>query len=147
MNFDRFYSLYPRKVGRLDAENAWRQMTAKYDATAIIEGAKKFAAWCVSEGKEVRYIPHPATWLRGGRWMDGELQETIKPEAGECLMRKVRDLNELRAALVKQYGSIPPNLAPQMNRAKSLADVDEFLRNKLVPNLPANVTQMRKAGA
>lgn len=133
--FERFYGAYPRKVGRLDAEKAWNQMIKRYDAEAIISGAEKFARECANEGRDKQYIPHPSSWLRAGRWMDGEYQETIKPKANEYLMRKVANLDELKALIVKQYGSIPPNLAPEINRAKSLADVSEVLRNKLVPNI------------
>lgn len=142
--FEKFYSVYPRKIARLDAEKAWRQMSRQYDPEKIIDGAEKFARLCDAEAKEKQYIPYPASWLRAGRWMDGDLQETIVPQKSECLMRKVATLDELKASLVKQHGGIPANLAIEINRAKSLADVSEFLRNRLVPNL--NVIPLRKEG-
>jgi hypothetical protein len=129
--FDEFYRAYPRKVGRLDAEKAWRQMTAKYDANAIIDGAKKFAAWCISEGKEARYIPHPATWLRAGRWMDGELHETIKPEP---VVRPAQTVAEVLAF----YKAAGKPITPEIECAKSVEDLPVFARM-----VPANVFPMK----
>ena len=109
---------------------------------AIVAGAEKFARLMIAEGKEPQYIPYPATWLRAGRWMDGELQETIKPVASEIPVRKVESLAELRAALMDKHGHIPPNLAPTLDRAKTLADVPEFLRNTMV--LKSNIARLRQ---
>lgn len=136
--FDEFYRIYPRKIARLDAEKAWKQMLSRgYDAEAIIEGAKKFARVVASEGTDQCYVPYPASWLRAGRWMDGELQETIVPKASETLFRKVESLDELKHAIASRHGGqIPANLQLDFARAKTLEDVPSFLRNTLVPKAP-----------
>lgn len=131
--FERFYSIYPRKVARLDAEKAWKQMTRSYDPEAIIAGAEKFARQCANEGKEKEFIPYPASWLRAGRWMDGELNETVKPTEAEIMVRKVETLDELRAWLMERHGKIPSNLALEIDKARSLDDLSHFLRNTIVP--------------
>jgi hypothetical protein len=43
----------------------------------IIDGAKRFADFCQSEGTEQRYIPHAATWLNNERWED-ELTPSVQ---------------------------------------------------------------------
>lgn len=70
MTFDDFWAVYPRRVAKLRARKAWKKATEEYSADDIIEGAKWFAAICASEGKEAQFIPHPATWLNDGRWLD-----------------------------------------------------------------------------
>jgi len=144
--FKTFYSVYPRKKEPLEAEKAFKQMMAKgYDPQKMIEGARKFAAECHAEGRDTKFMPYPASWLRAGGFLEYD-QETIVPAKSECLMRKVRDLDELKEVLKASHsGAIPPNLAIEINRAKSLDDVSEVLRNRLVPNLPGNVVTMRRA--
>lgn len=146
-DFAEFYRLYPRKVARLDAEKAWKQMLARgYEPSEIVAGAEAFAKQCRKEGKEQQYIPYPASWLRAGRWMDSEIQETIVPAKNECLMRKVKDLDELKLVLAERNnGTIPANLALDLKRAKTLEDLPSFMRNTMVPNLPDNVTPLRKS--
>jgi hypothetical protein len=69
--FDRFWNAYPRKVGKVDARKAWDK--ANLDATLVdtillaIEAQKDGGDWREGDGK---YIPHPASWIRGGRWLD-----------------------------------------------------------------------------
>ena len=67
-DFDLFYSLYPRKVAKLEAVKAWKQMTRDYEPAEIIDGLRR----CLPSlsRRERQYIPHPASWLRAGRWMD-----------------------------------------------------------------------------
>lgn len=148
--FREFYRVYPRKIGKLDAEKAFRQMTARgYESEAIIEGAKKFASAMAREGKEMQFIPYPATWLRAGRWMDGELQETIKPSEADLMVRKVETLDELRGWLMETHGKIPANLALDIDKARTLADVPVFMRNTMVPKdwrpKVSNVTALKYA--
>ena len=141
-DFNRFYAVYPRKVARLDAEKAWMQMTRQYDPADIIRGAEKFARLMASEGKEQQFIPYPASWLRAGRWMDGELQETIVPRPEDSPVRKVQSLDELKYVLAaRNGGSIPSNLQLDLKRAQSLEDLPTWLRNTMVPK--DNVVHMK----
>lgn len=146
--FERFWKTYPRKVGKLDAEKAWKQMARSYDVDAIVRGAEIFARACTYEGKEMQFIPYPATWLRAGRWMDAELQETIKPSEADCPVRKVETLDELRAWLFETHGKIPANLALDIDKARDLMDLPAFMRNTMVPKgWRPRVTQLRKVSA
>ena len=73
--FDSFWAAWPRKVARKAAEkafaSAWKKGTITTDnLPAIIEAVQSNAAsaqWREADGK---YIPHPATWLNGERWLD-----------------------------------------------------------------------------
>lgn len=69
--FERFYSAYPKKVARADAEKAWLKI--KLDdgmlekIMAGLERAKRSTKWQEKNGE---FIPYPASWLNGRRWED-----------------------------------------------------------------------------
>ena len=82
--FDDFWSVYPRKIGKLDAMKAYCSMTrAGYAEADILSGAVSFAEMVRQESTEKQFIPHPATWLRAGRWMDENLSgfQPLDPKA------------------------------------------------------------------
>ena len=70
-DFDTFWALYPKKVAKADAKKAWAQTKdIRPELTNLLNAVKaacKTEAWMKDGGK---YIPHPATWLRGERWED-----------------------------------------------------------------------------
>ena len=68
LDFNRFYALYPRKIGKEAARKSFARSLKKAPAQKIIEAADQFALAC--RGKEKKFIPHPATWLNQGRWDD-----------------------------------------------------------------------------
>lgn len=61
--FEEFWSAYPKKVAKADARKAWRQI--KRPAIDVILGDLRTREW-----PESRFIPNPATYLRGHRWED-----------------------------------------------------------------------------
>ena len=136
--FKEFYSIYPRKKSPLDAEKAWKQMLAQgYTEQQMIDGAKKFAAECRAEGREAKYTPYPASWLRAGGFLDYE-HETIKPQP---LFRPARTVDELRQYLQ----SIGKPVSAEIAKARDVTDLPAFAR--MVPaDWHPNVTQIRKAG-
>ncbi len=62
---EKFWSSYPRKVGKGAAEKAWVKALQSTEADAIIAS---LVAYKFSE--DVNFIPHPATWLNQRRWED-----------------------------------------------------------------------------
>jgi hypothetical protein len=71
MSFDEFWKAYPRKIAKADARKAWEQ-TEKFrpkteEVLKAVETAKRTEDWRKDGGK---FIPYPATWLRGERWED-----------------------------------------------------------------------------
>lgn len=140
-DFTRFWLAYPRRIAKGAARKAFAialRKTALETMLAAVEAYKRnkpaYADWA-----------HASSWLNQERWLDEWEGETIKPAANECLMRKVRDLDELKRVLIEAHGHIPPNLAGEIARAKSLDDVSPVLRNRLVPNLSNVVKMERKA--
>ena len=67
--FSNFWSSYPKKKAKGDAEKAWKKVKPEeYDALfAGLELAKQSDDWLKDDGK---YIPFPASWLNGRRWED-----------------------------------------------------------------------------
>jgi len=70
-DFDEFYSKYPKKQGKADAFKAFVKLSPNDELLGTIlravEEWSKSEAWLKDDGK---YIPLPATWLRGNRWED-----------------------------------------------------------------------------
>lgn len=76
MHFERFWTLYPRKIGKGQAITAWKSACKKVDPEIIIEGLQLHLAEMAEKPKQ--YIPHAATWLNGERWGD-ELDQAGDP--------------------------------------------------------------------
>jgi hypothetical protein len=63
--FDRFWSIYPNKVGKRDAAKAFVGARQRADFETILAGVRRYSAktddrpWC-----------NPATWLNQDRWAD-----------------------------------------------------------------------------
>jgi hypothetical protein len=66
--FDKFWTDYPKKVAKDDAWKAWGQKECEADADAVITGLCKQREYLLQGG--LKYVPHPGTWLRAGRWKD-----------------------------------------------------------------------------
>ncbi len=69
--FDTFWTAYPSKVGKDAAKKAFakRKPTPELlsEMLKAIAEQKTSLAWVKEDGQ---FIPHPATWLNQGRWMD-----------------------------------------------------------------------------
>lgn len=76
--FGDFWKIYPRKCGRKDAENAFRRIRWTPELWITVHNAiwdqRESEQWQAECGK---FIPYPATWLRGERWTD-ELPGKLK---------------------------------------------------------------------
>ena len=66
-DFDRFWALYPRKKGKADARKAWQSVPGERveELLAALRRQRECSQWQEDGG---RYVPYPATWLRGRRW-------------------------------------------------------------------------------
>ena len=79
--FSAFWAAYPRREARKDALKAWQQTAAVRPPVAeiirVIRVAIRVLDWTPDRR---RFIPLPATWLRGERWND-ELEAPIATSA------------------------------------------------------------------
>ena len=70
-DFQEFWNVWPKRCAKADARKAWAQTKdIRPELTNLLSAVKaacKTEAWMKDGGK---YIPHPATWLRGERWDD-----------------------------------------------------------------------------
>ena len=87
IKFDEFFSVYPRKVGKGAAKKAWEKAIEKTDADYIISSADAYAASV--EGKDVKFIPHPTTWLNQERYDDKIEMEAENSKDQGLLMKKL----------------------------------------------------------
>jgi hypothetical protein len=64
--FNDFWESYPRKVGKRDASAAFTAAVKRADSAQAIIDALRLQPF----HHNPQFIPHPATWLRGDRWLD-----------------------------------------------------------------------------
>lgn len=70
--FDLFYSTYPRKISKQAAIKAWNKLTKEkdFDPERIISNTRNYADTCKLLKTEVKFIPHPSTYLNQKRYVD-----------------------------------------------------------------------------
>jgi hypothetical protein len=86
LRFERFWSAYPRKVGRDAAVQSFNKRKPDDllldEMVRAIEKQKRSKQWQKDGGS---YIPYPATWLNQGRWMDESTSDV--QASGEWVQR------------------------------------------------------------
>jgi hypothetical protein len=98
MTFQDFYSLYPRKMGRKEAERSWNRLTPAQQAECLEAMPNYLKYWKIKQTQK-DFIPYPATFLNQERWTDEiDLEPTKKPElpwysTEELTMRKAQEVN------------------------------------------------------
>lgn len=80
MSFERFWEVWPRKVAKQAAQKAWDKLQLDPLTDAIIGAVRKQERY-QWQGKDRKYIPHPASWLNAGRWED-EVEIPTEKRAG-----------------------------------------------------------------
>ena len=66
-DFSAFWDSYPRKVSKPSALKAWKKATLP-PLTAILSALEAHKA--SDQWQDQKFIPHPATWINGCRWLD-----------------------------------------------------------------------------
>jgi len=81
--FAEFWTAYPLKKAKQTAWRAWSKIKPTAELfekiMAAIDKSKRSEEWTKENG---RFIPHPATWLNGGRW-DDEMREVTPGGSNE----------------------------------------------------------------
>jgi hypothetical protein len=70
LEFEQWWVDYPRKVGKSDALKGWKLARRSVEADVLVAGLVQSKLAWKNAGTEARFIPHPGTWLRQGRWED-----------------------------------------------------------------------------
>jgi len=65
---EQIYNAYPRKKGKGQAVRAIRSAIKKIEPVLLLEAVHKYADSVA--GQAPQYIPYPATWFNGERWLD-----------------------------------------------------------------------------
>jgi hypothetical protein len=112
--FDQFWSLFPNKVGKRDAERAFANARSRAPLDAILDGLRRYAAktddrpWC-----------NPATFLNQNRWEDQPA--TAPPRQHSTASPPVSNFNAILDDLQgKTHASHPgPSIDASVNRADS----------------------------
>lgn len=68
--FEQFWQLYPRRVGKGQARRAFATALKKTTLPVLLAALQAY----VFDPRE-RFQPHPATWLNGERWLDEHTQQ------------------------------------------------------------------------
>ena len=98
MTFQDFYSLYPRKMGRKEAERSWNRLTPAQQAECLEAMPNYLKYWKIKQTQK-DFIPYPATFLNQERWTDEiDLEPNKKPElpwysTEELTARKAQEVN------------------------------------------------------
>lgn len=66
--FDQLWGIYPRKVGKGQARQAFRKAAKKIEFYDLLPKLMGYVE--TLEGKDKQYMPHLSTWLNGERWTD-----------------------------------------------------------------------------
>lgn len=87
--FELFWELYPRREHRKQAAQSWTKLSAADKGAAMIDIPKRLAAnWA---HREIRYLPHAATYLNQRMWEDELMRKTCTH--GNCGARRCLYLN------------------------------------------------------
>jgi hypothetical protein len=84
-DFSDFWKAYPRKVSKTSALKAWRKAKLPPLSELLAALEKQKANW-----NDMKFIPHPATWLNGCRWEDEVTTATPKQAIPEPRLDVVR---------------------------------------------------------
>lgn len=87
--FGAFWVRWPRKVAKLEAEKAWKQVVTPEDEEPIHAALD----WQVPvfEQRDPERVPHAATWLRGRRWED-EQPAPPRPKTAPVVLTRFAEM-------------------------------------------------------
>jgi hypothetical protein len=74
-DFEAFWKLYPRKIGKGQARTAFKAALKTVDVATLAAGVHRYAAEVAKS--EQQFIAHPTTWLNGERWTDEPVETKI----------------------------------------------------------------------
>lgn len=116
-NFEIFWRLYPRRVGKVDAVRAWVKLSNADQGNALA-GAEAYAkVWALAHQERHQFIKYPASWLRSRSWEDGEVE-----------WRRVAGTNGAPARLLVGVHTAPPKGLLPLNLEEAPPDIQDIAR-------------------
>lgn len=97
--FELFWEVWPKRVGKADARRAWAKAVKKADPESIVSAATAYAASPYKP--ELQFIPMPATWLNGERWLDDQPQPSQVVTKAQGNLATVAHFQELERLAVE----------------------------------------------
>lgn len=88
--FDKWYSHYPKKVGKAAAHKAFRKIIKTVALDTLIDAVelhKTSAQWTRDNGQ---FIPNPSTWLNQHRWEDEVVVAATEETTAQRLAAQAR---------------------------------------------------------
>jgi len=113
--FERFYTAYPRKRGKGNALKAFAKLDPDDNLLAKILAALELQKLS-ADFADPKFVPHPATWLNGQRWLD----ETSTAYTDE----QKAVIEAYNAALSEKFGHMDAEVFSE-SRAGA---IDDFMR-------------------
>lgn len=71
--FHEWYHLYRRKAKKQAALKAWDKLGLETDDALrelVMQGTRRYLEYWKAHATDMRYIPHPSTWLNNRQWED-----------------------------------------------------------------------------
>lgn len=123
-DFGRWWAAWPRKEARKEALKAWRALSRAGRLPGVDELIAAVAAQAAAldwRPERRRYIPHPATWLRGERWAD-----EVAGARREAVLERPQ-------GIAKAFEPTPELIA-LARRGRAIKRVMDALRDHVVPD-------------
>ena len=88
--FEKFWSMWPKKVGKVAAVKAWKKVKDKPATLSLILINLEMHA-NAGDWKDVQYIPNPATYINQERWTDQVYENSGSNSKYSHLGRDIND--------------------------------------------------------
>lgn len=68
--FDAFWRIYPKRVGKIDARRAWDRALTRVELGRLMAGVETYVRYVQGDPWRKQFTKDPATWLNKGCWDD-----------------------------------------------------------------------------
>lgn len=119
-DFDDWWSIVPRKVGRKEAQKCYR-LARKFHTGSFLKDSM-IAYAHKRKDQDMRFTLHPSTWLRQERWNDEEpILSDEKPQADKIWSSKV---------FIARMGLTSSRHAPSVMEIKMMLEKGEITKEQ-----------------
>ena len=113
--FETWWARYPRKIGKVDAEKAYLQVSLHATEPELLTALEAYRCDIAKNKTEEKFIKHPATFLRADRWKDYLSMPTERPlQVGETRNIEHSDAYWAEVRRLKEKGIVGAELTAVM---------------------------------